>query len=246
MAGRNFDKTTEQKLLGNAPGRVSSAPASSSFVGTSFIGNIGEKRYLWTARAFAVITAISICCNIVLMLTVVQIVPLYRIEPFLLSFQNKEEQVYNIIPIRENMEDKKAITETFVREYILLRSSFTQDVSEMEARWLPGGSVQEMSSTSLYTEFLEKTAKRALELIRSKSLIRTVRILTVNELSNGLWQVEYETKDMSPSSPVQETNYWTASMRIMYRHKVVKYGERLKNPIGFTVTEYALRHNKVQ
>ena len=30
--------------------------------------NASEKRYLWTARAFAVIVAISLCCNLVLIL----------------------------------------------------------------------------------------------------------------------------------------------------------------------------------
>ena len=209
------------------------------------VANAGEKRYLWTARAFAVITAISICCNIVLILAIFQLIPLYRIEPFLLTFQNKQEQVYNIIPASGNMEDEKAITETFVREYVLLRSSFDTDIPEMEARWAPGGPVQEMSSSSVYTEFLEKTAQRALEIIRERRLVRGVRILSVNELGRGLWQVEYETQDMYPSSINPDVNYWTASMRIQYRRKTVKYGERLDNPIGFTVTRYSLTHNKV-
>lgn len=210
------------------------------------IANAGERRYLWTARAFAVITAISICCNIVLVLAVFQLIPLYRIEPFLLTFQNRQEQVYNIIPARGNMEDEKAITETFVRQYVLLRSSFDTDIYEMEARWAPGGPVQEMSSPSVYAEFLEKTANRALQIIRERSLVRSVRILSVNELGRGLWQVEYETQDMYPNSINPDINYWTASMRIQYRRKVAKYGERLDNPIGFTVTKYSLTHNKVK
>lgn len=171
---------------------------------------------------------------------------LYRVEPFLLTFQNKEEQVYNIQPIKGRMEDQKAITEVFVRQYVLLRSSFDRDVQEMEARWMPGGPVQEMSSSAVYTEFLEKTAKKALDLIRARSLQRNVRILTVNELGRGLWQVEYETQDMYPDSPAPEVNYWTASLRIAYSRKSVKYGERLKNPVGFTVVRYSLTYNKVK
>ena len=34
----------------------------------SVLVNASEKRYLWTARAFAVVTALSVCCNIVLIL----------------------------------------------------------------------------------------------------------------------------------------------------------------------------------
>ena len=240
MANQLEGNNTQQKLIGGA------APQRQARNEDVFVANVGEKRYLWTARAFAIITAISLCCNIVLILAIMQVLPLYRVEPFLLTFQNKEEQVYNIQPIKGRMEDQKAITEVFVRQYVLLRSSFDRDVQEMEARWMPGGPVQEMSSSAVYTEFLEKTAKKALDLIRARSLQRNVRILTVNELGRGLWQVEYETQDMYPDSPAPEVNYWTASLRIAYNRKSVKYGERLKNPVGFTVVRYSLTYNKVK
>ncbi len=242
MANQLEGNNTQQKLIGGAA-RQPQRQARNEDV---FVANVGEKRYLWTARAFAIITAISLCCNIVLILAIMQVLPLYRVEPFLLTFQNKEEQVYNIQPIKGHMEDQKAITEVFVRQYVLLRSSFDRDVQEMEARWMPGGPVQEMSSSAVYTEFLEKTAKKALDLIRARSLQRNVRILTVNELGRGLWQVEYETQDMYPDSPAPEVNYWTASLRIAYNRKSVKYGERLKNPVGFTVVRYSLTYNKVK
>ncbi len=242
MANQLEGNNTQQKLIGGAA-RQPQRQARNEDV---FVANVGEKRYLWTARAFAIITAISLCCNIVLILAIMQVLPLYRVEPFLLTFQNKEEQVYNIQPIKGRMEDQKAITGVFVRQYVLLRSSFDRDVQEMEARWMPGGPVQEMSSSAVYTEFLEKTAKKALDLIRVRSLQRNVRILTVNELGRGLWQVEYETQDMYPDSPAPEVNYWTASLRIAYNRKSVKYGERLKNPVGFTVVRYSLTYNKVK
>ena len=242
MANQLEGNNTQQKLIGGAARQ----PQRQARNEDGFVANVGEKRYLWTARAFAIITAISLCCNIVLILAIMQVLPLYRVEPFLLTFQNKEEQVYNIQPIKGRMEDQKAITEVFVRQYVLLRSSFDRDVQEMEARWMPGGPVQEMSSSAVYTEFLEKTAKKALDLIRARSLQRNVRILTVNELGRGLWQVEYETQDMYPDSPAPEVNYWTASLRIAYNRKSVKYGERLKNPVGFTVVRYSLTYNKVK
>ena len=244
MAEQLNSNNTKQRLIG---GRVQSAPRAAPRRNEDvFVANVGEKRYLWTARAFAIIMAVSVCCNIVLILAIMQVMPLYRVEPFLVTFQNKQEQVYKIQPIKGNMEDQKAITEVFVRQYVLLRSSFSRDIPEMEARWLPGGALQEMSSSAVYSEFLEKTAKRALQIIRQRNLMRDVKILSVNELSRGLWQVEYETRDMYPDSARPEVNFWTASMRIAYRQKNVKYGERLKNPVGFTVVRYSLTYNKVK
>lgn len=241
---------SQQRLItnrANAPHQnIRRAPASASRPAQDdVIVNAGERRYLWTARAFAVIVAISLCCNFVLILAIGQLLPLYRLESFILTFENKQEQVYDIQPIA-NMESRKEVTETFVREYVLMRSAFSNNVSEMEARWMPGGPIQEMSSSAVYQAFLEKTAKRALNIIKNKGLVRVVRIMTVNELGNGLWQVEYETRDMYPSSPAPEVEYWTASLRVGYRKKNVKYGERLNNPIGFTVVRYALSRNKAE
>lgn len=241
MVDQLEESNAKQKLLGSAKDNTQHLRQNEDI----FVSNVGEKRYLWTARAFAVITAISLCCNIILILAISQVIPLHRIEPFLLTFQNKDEQVYNIQLI-QGLEDEKAITEVFVREYVLLRSSFDRDIPEMESRWMPGGAVQEMSSLTVYEDFIQNTANRALNLIRTRNLQRTVRILTVNELGRGLWQVEYETQDMYPDSAVPDVNYWTANMRIAYQPKTVKYGERLKNPIGFTVIQYSLTYNKVK
>ena len=242
MADRLESNPQNRRLIGNGTRRVQNSQPSSDL----FVANIGEKRYLWTARAFAIITALSICCNLVLILAIYQVLPLYRVEPFLLTFQNRSEQVYNIQPMKEGLRNQKAITEVFVREYVLLRSSFSRDIPEMEARWMPGGPVQELSAANVYQDFLNNTAKRALDIIRNRGLSREVKILSVNELTNGIWQVEYETRDMYPESSKPEVNYWTASLNVSYRKKTVKYGDRLKNPVGFTVLRYALSRNKVE
>lgn len=240
--------TNGQKLIGGRGGqmpkpRPKPKPRTNKAVEDIIVISASEKRYLWTARAFALIVAISLCCNFVLILAITQLIPLYRVEPFLLTFESREEQVYDIQQL-QNMEDQKSVTEVFVREYVLLRSAFTNDIQEMEARWMPGGQLQEMSSSAVYQAFVDKTATRALNIIRTKGLVRTVRIMTVNELGRGLWQVEYETRDMYPDSRQPQIDYWTASLRIAYRKKIVKYGERLNNPVGFTVTRYSLSHNK--
>ena len=189
-----------------------------------FVANIAEKRYLWTARAFAVITAFSLCCNIVLILAIFQVIPLYRVEPFLLTFQDRSEQVYNIQPITNELRNRKAITEVFVREYVLLRSTFSSDVSEVEARWMPGGPIQEMSDNRVYQDFLDNVATKAVSIIKNQGMVRDVKILSVNELAEGVWQVEYETRDMYPDSAAPEVGYWTASLNVGYRRKRVRYG----------------------
>ena len=53
------------------------------------VETIAERRYLWTARAFSVIAAVSFCCNIALIMAIFQLVPLTRIEPFMISFADR-------------------------------------------------------------------------------------------------------------------------------------------------------------
>ena len=243
MVNQLGDNNNQQRLIGSSASMRSGARVERRNEDV-FVANNNEKRYLWTARAFAVITAVSLCCNVILLLAIAQVIPLFRVEPFLLSFQSKDEQIFNIVPYRDNFANNKSVTETFVRSYVLQRSSIVNDANEMEIRWLPGGPMQEMSSPAVYDDFVKNTAQKALDYVRQKGLQRTINILTVNELSQGLWQVEYESRDLFPSSVAPEINYWTASLQVAYRKKAVKFNERLNNPVGFTVVKYSLMHHK--
>ena len=106
--------------------------------------------------------------------------------------------------------------------------------------------IQEMSTNKVYQDFLDNVAKKAISVIKNQGMERAVKILSVNELADGVWQVEYETRDMYPDSAQPEISYWTASLNVGYRRKIVKYNDRLKNPVGFTVTRYALSRNRVE
>lgn len=234
--------TPEQRRITGTVQRKKPSQSTSSV----YVENVSEKRYLWTARAFAIVFAISVCCNLLMLFAIFKVIPLYRIEPFLLTFSNKSDQVYKIVPLDKNLASHKPITEIFVRQYVLLRSTFVTDIAEMEARWMPSGPIHEMSSPKVYDSFLKGTAYKGLNLIRERYMSRQVNILSVSEPAEGLWQVEYETIDIYPDSAKPTVQRWTANLRIAYRKKVVKYKERLNNPIGFTVTDYVLRINQTE
>ena len=205
------------------------------------VENATEKRYLWTARAFAIIFAVSLCCNLILTYVVFAIMPLYRIEPYLFSFSNKEDQIYTIHPVK-NIYEHKYLTEIFVREYVLLRNTFVNDVDEMEQRWGTGSTIQEMSTTGVYDKFRKEFADAAIELIRKHNITRNIKISSLTEVGgvNGetWWQVEFRVEDMMPEYETPRLSVWVASVKIRYRAKRVKFGERLKNPLGFTVLDY--------
>lgn len=207
----------------------------------NLVVNASEKRYLWTARAFAVVTAISLCCNLILLLTIANILPLYRVEPYLLTLAGKDEQVYNIIPYSRDMEAKKSITETFIRQYVLLRTTLLSDVEEMEARWQNGGDLQKMSSPIVYQDFMSNTAPKLMKRMKEDGLTSNVSIITVNEISESYWQVEYSADYYLPTSYTPKKLKYRASLRVQYVPQRVSYKERLKNPVGFTVLSYTTK-----
>lgn len=249
MADQLGINSTKQRLIGSEQTRSAMAQRASvrqnlNQSEDSFVVNASEKRYLWTARAFAVVTAISICCNLLLLLTVANILPLYRVEPYLLTLSDKSEQVYKIIPYNKNMESEKTITETFVRQYVLLRTTLLPDIEEMQSRWQNGGDLQEMSSPIVYQDFLKATGNKLMQKMKQDGLTSNVKIITVNEIETALWQVEYSIDYYLPSSSAPKTMKYRATMKIQYVPRRVQYKERLKNPVGFKVIQYGTKRIK--
>lgn len=240
MADQLGTINTQQKMIasGRSSQRVTRNINRSE---ESLVVNASEKRYLWTARAFAVVTAISICCNLLLLLTVSNILPLYRVEPYLLTLSDKSEQVYNIIPYSRDMESQKSITETFVRQYVLLRTTLLSDIDEMLSRWQSGGDLQEMSSPVVYQDFLKNTGAELMRRMKNDGLTSDVKIITVNEIEEGVWQVEYKVDYYLPSESMPKTLRYRASLRVQYVRRKVKFKERLKNPVGFKVVTYGTK-----
>lgn len=242
MADQLGSNNSQQRLIGSAQSRSQSHTTKRHFNREdSIVVNSSEKRYLWTARAFAVLTAISICCNFMLLLTISNILPLYRVEPYLLTLSNKEEQVYRIIPYSRHMEAQKSITETFVRQYVLLRTTLLPDIEEMQSRWQNGGDLQEMSSPDVYDKFVKNTGEKLMKYMMDEGLTSNVKITTVNEIEEGTWQVEYIVSYSRPEDREPTVHKYRASLRIRYIAQRVQYKERLKNPVGFKVIDYGTK-----
>lgn len=247
MADQLGSNNTQQRLIASGSQtqrNVRSAPRRVNRNEDSVIVNSSEKRYLWTARAFAVVTAISICCNLILLLTISNILPLYRVEPYLLTLTSKDEQVYRIVPFSRDMSAMKSITETFVREYLLLRTTLLSDIDEMMVRWSDGGDLQEMSSTVVYQDFIKNTGSKLIQRIKQEGLTSSVKILTVNEIEDGTWQVEYSVNYYLPSKPDITPVKYRATMKVQYQRQRVQYKDRLKNPVGFKVISYGTKQLK--
>ena len=200
-----------------------------------------ERRYLWTARAFAIVSAVALCVNLVLLLAIVHLMPLKRVEPFLLTFQNRDEQVVRIRPLAKDMAAADIISEAMIRQYVLLRNTMISDVDEMSFRWGSDGPLRWMSSPQVYNQF-SKTVNDWLNRIKLEGLTREVRIESVVR-NQDTWLVYIVTRDMLPEAEEPAISRWRVKLSIKYfakEQREVKYIDRLKNPLGFAVDKYAI------
>lgn len=198
-----------------------------------------ERRYLWTARAFAIVSGVALAANLALLLAIGNMLPLKRVEPYLLTFQNKDEQVVRIQPLAANLAASDIISEAMIRQYVLLRNTMVSDVEEMAFRWGQDGPMRWMSSERVYGDF-SKTLRGWLDRIRIDGLTREVRIESVVRQQN-LWVVYIQTRDMLPEAEEPAISRWKVQVRIRYfATKNVKYIDRLKNPLGFVVDGYSI------
>jgi len=206
-----------------------------------------ERRYFWMARAFAIVCVVSFITNIILIIGLFSLVPIVRVQPFYLNLQDKNEQVISIHRSNNLNLDVALLTESLIRQYLLARLTIGSDVKELEARWGLDGAVNWTSESSVFGMFAE-TAQALIEQAKKEGLTRQVDILSVVKLreadaSRDVWQAELNLVDMKRASVEPLTTRWRVLMEVEYRpnREGLKWSQRLKNPIGFTITRFGMQ-----
>lgn len=207
-----------------------------------------EERYLWMARAFSLVALLAFVANILMLFALAGLNPLVRIQPFYLQTQAKDEQIVSIVrPPKEEL-DSVVLQESLVREYLLARFGISSDTSEVERRWGIDGPIFAMSASSVYQDFHEKESTKMLEQSRQDGLTRNVRIGVVNRKENypdgvSVWIAEIELIDMSQKVSDSFTSRWLVTMEVAFLppRKNIEWSQRLRNPLGFTVTKFGRR-----
>ncbi len=206
---------------------------------------LGERRYLWVLRVFAVALGVSMALNLALTFTVASVFPMKRVEPFLVTFKDKDQQLVQVMPIRRNMEGFQVMTEGLIRQYITLTEEIFPNKTAMSKKWGPNSFVFEHSAQGVYQKFYGR-AMPALKEFLEREWSRSVTINSLEEVAPGFWNIDYETLvyDDQGEPLTQEPERWIASMTIAFLPKEVSYDRSLVNPFGFTVTAFGVRPKK--
>ena len=204
-----------------------------------------ERSYLWMARVFSLICVVTLIADFILYGALKSLMPLIRVQPFFITTQDKDKQIITIDRPHPSKLQSPVLQESFVRQYIVARFGIGTDVDELERRWGPDGTIQWMSSQSVYSTFLADYATGLIKQSREAGLTRDVQILNVRHIprANGelIWQAEVRVADMSRSAPDPQITDWLVDMGIQFGQfrRGLTWERRLKNPLGFVVEKYS-------
>lgn len=220
-------------------------------------------------RNVTVVAVVSGLLNVSLGLAIAAMLPLQRVYPYLVKFSSKDDQVVNIEPMEIDGTSLEYATEDNVRDYVTMRHTFVPNEDLMKVRTGPRSRLRARTDTNAYSAF-EKAAESERKIMLEQRYSRDVVINSVTKVNNDLWQVNFTTIDTISGASVPPPGLsggvastvtsdsgastvvgnigataskqtWQATMRIEYRPQSVTYNNRLVNPLGFTVMEYAVQ-----
>ncbi len=199
-----------------------------------------SRRYLWTARAYGIALYLSLVVNIALASAIFMLAPLKRVEPMLVTFSPKSEQVVRIEPFFRGTKGFDLMTEKLVGEYVKIREEILPDEKEMAERY--SNYVYNRTAQEIFSIFQAEASKVYVE-FRTRRITRYVDIIVVNRQGSG-YIVEYETTDVDYSGREVQKLTWQVTLTVDYIERQVADSEKYVNPLGFTVTSYNTRQKR--
>lgn len=203
---------------------------------------VKERRYLWMARAFALVSVLAVLTNLMLFSAIVSLSPLFRVQPFYLTLQDKNEQTLSVVRSDASSINQKNLAESFIRQYLLAYYTVGTDIPKLENTWGLGGLIDNESASSVFDaarDIFMQTIDRA----RQEGFTRGVRINVINQMVTKTkeqvetWKVGLKFSEMTRETPEPRISCREVEIRIRFlpRQEGVTWENRLRNPLGFQV-----------
>lgn len=203
-----------------------------------------ERRYLWTSRFLVIVTCLSICLNMVIASVLYLLLPQQHVTPRLFRINNDFSSLEQMQKSERNYFAADLIAEQYIRDYVILRYTVTEDYGELMDRWSNNSILYWYSSASVWEQFQSKDAKSVLAQFKTLGLQRYIEIDWTRHITRTMWMVQFKTYDITHDNPRPKVDMWRAIMRIGYstnlRYK--RPEDRILNPFGFIVFSYTLSY----
>lgn len=203
-----------------------------------------ERRYLWTSRFLVILTCLSICLNMIISSVLFLLLPQQHVRPQLFVM-NKETNQLEVLERDERYYfASDLIAEQYIRDYMVLRYTVTEDYAELKDRWRKGSILYWYSTDEIFQQFLQKDVATVDAQFKKIGLQRYIEIDWTKHVSRSMWEVQFKTYDITRDNPKPKVDVWRATLRVGYdgNLRFKKPEDRILNPYGFLVYSYTLSY----
>ena len=110
--------------------------------------------------------------------------------------------------------------------------------------WGGGGMVRYMSTPKIYGEFWDRVSKKMFNGDAPPAVTMEPHIRRILKEGWNSWQIFFETRTMKNNIEAPKIEHWIATIQFRYYSYNAVMFRRLRNPMGFTVTQYHLARQK--
>ena len=203
-----------------------------------------ERRYLWTSRFLVITTCLSICFNMFLSCVLYLMLPCFHVNPELYRINTNTNQLELMQRNEVAVFASELIAEQYLRDYIMLRYTVTEDYAELKDRWRKNSILYWYSTEEVFSDFEKQDASIVDNQFKTMGLQRYVEIIWTKHVSRSMWMIEFKTYDITNDNPCPKVDIWRAVVRVGYDKglKFKRIEDRLLNPYGFLVYSYTLSY----
>ncbi len=147
-------------------------------------------------------------------------------------------------PLHPDMPAMDLLSEMFVRQFITASNTVYKNREEMMRMWGGGGMVRYMSTPKIYGEFWDRVSKKMFNGDAPPAVTMEPHIRRILKEGWNSWQIFFETRTMKNNIEAPKIEHWIATIQFRYYSYNAVMFRRLRNPMGFTVTQYHLARQK--
>ena len=201
--------------------------------------------FMWLSRFFSVLCFFLMTTLAALSLSLIHITKEAEVNSVLVTAPTYSENLSYFEPLHPDMPAMDILAEMFVRQYVTARNNVWRNAPEMRRMWGPGGVVRYMSTSAVYDDFVRREVGRYFPEpeYAPKVMVETDIKKIIKEGWNS-WQIFFDTRKMETSISQPVVEHWIATIQFRYYSDNAVMFSRLRNPLGFTVTQYHLARQK--
>lgn len=212
-------------------------------------GNRAEKgnlsTFMWLSRFFSILCFSLVTSGSVLALSLLHITKEADVYSVLVTAPTYSDNLAYFEPLHPDMPTMDILAEMFVRQYVTVRNNVWKNTREMQIAWGPGGIIHRMSTPNVYDSFWSKEAIRYFDDLEAVPAVMVdTDIKKIIKEGWNSWQIFFDTRRMDSSISLPVIDHWIATIQFRYYASNALMFPRLRNPLGFTVTQYHLARQK--